>query len=305
MVRRKVRLSHWISFVLAICCLAPASALAIQPLNVVASFSILGDMVRNVGGDRVQLTVLVGPDSDTHVFQPKPADAKILAEASLVVVNGLGFEGWMNRLVKASGYTGPVAVASQGVKTLNMVDDEHGGKKITDPHAWQDLSNAKIYVANIEAALSQADPDGAGVYKTNAQAYLKKIEEMDAWVRAGFAKVPQTERRVITSHDAFGYFGQAYGVTLLAPTGYSTEAEPSAKTVGQLIRQVKKEKIKALFVENITDPRIMERIAQETGTHTGGSLYADTLSGPNGPASTYLEMFRNNAGKMIAAMTAP
>jgi len=295
---------RWIFPLLVACCLAPCPAFAGQPLNVVASFSILGDMVKNVGGDRISLTVLVGPNSDTHVFQPKPADAKTLAGADVVFVNGLGFEGWMTRLVRASGYKGPVVEASQGVKTLTMADEEHGGKKVADPHAWQDLANGKRYVATIEKALSQADPAGAEVYTANAQAYLKKIEAMDAWVKAEFAKVPQEERRIITSHDAFGYLGHAYGVTLLAPMGFSTESEASALNVGKLIRQIKKEKIKALFVENMSDPRMIERIAKEAGVRPGGTLYSDALSEPDGPGGTYLDMFRNNVTKLVAAMTA-
>ncbi len=295
-------MGRWILSLLLACCLVPAPAFAGQPLKAVASFSILGDMVQNIGGDRVELAVLVGPNSDTHVYEPTPTDAKTLAGADLVFMNGLGFEGWMTRLAKSSGAKGKIIVASQGVKTRTMIDKEEGGKKITDPHAWQDLSNGKLYVANIEKALSQADPAGEEIYKANAQAYLKKIEDMDAWVKAEFAKIPQKERRIITSHDAFGYFGQAYGVTLLAPVGYSTEAEPSAKAIGALIRQIKKEKIKALFVENITDPRMMERIAQETGTKVGGSLFSDALSASDGPASTYLDMFSNNVAKIARAM---
>jgi zinc/manganese transport system substrate-binding protein len=286
-------------------CLAPIQALAGEPLKVVASFSILGDMVKNVGGDRVSLTTLVGPNSDTHVYQPTPGDAKALARADLVMVNGLGFEGWMGRLVKASGYKGQVVVASQGITPRTMIDEDQGGKKIRDPHAWQDLSNGKLYVANIEKALSQADPAGAETYQANAQAYTKKIEDMDAWVKAEFAKVPREQRRIITSHDAFGYFGQAYGVTLLAPIGYSTEAEASAQNVGKLIRQIKREKIKALFIENMSDPRIIERIAKDAGVQAGGTLYSDALSEPGGPGATYLDMFRNNVTKMVAAMTAP
>jgi len=282
--------------------LFPALALAGPPLQVVASFSILGDMVGNVGAGRAAVTVLVGPNQDTHVYEPKPGDAKALASASLIFVNGLGFEGWMPRLVQTSGTKGRTVTASQGVKTLTMVDEDAGGKKIADPHAWQDLANGKLYVANIAQALCEADPDGAEVYKANARAYLAKIEETDAWVRAEFAKIPQAQRKIITSHDAFGYFGHAYGVAILAPLGFSTESEASAKNVGKLIRQIKQEQVKALFIENMTDPRLVERIAKETGTRVGGALYSDALSAPDEPGGTYLDMFRNNAGKMVAAM---
>jgi zinc/manganese transport system substrate-binding protein len=288
--------------VAALVCLIPASALAAGPLNVVASFSILGDLVKNVGADRVAVTTLVGPNQDTHVYEPKPADSKALAGADLTVVNGLGFEGWMPRLVKASGFKGKLVVASAGVKARTMIDEDEGGKRLTDPHAWQDLANGKLYVANIAQALSQADPAGAEVYKANAAAYLKKIDDLDAWVRAEFAKVPKGERKVITSHDAFGYFGAAYGVTLLAPMGFSTESEASALNVGKLIRQIKKEQVKALFFENMNDPRLIDRIAKETGTTAGGPLFSDALSAPDGPAPDYLAMFKNNVAKMVAAM---
>ncbi|MBF0480046.1 MAG: metal ABC transporter substrate-binding protein [Desulfovibrionaceae bacterium] len=284
-------------------CLMPAVALAGQPLPVAASFSILGDMVKNVGGDRVAVTTLVGPNQDTHAYEPRPSDAKALAGAGLVFVNGLGFEGWMPRLIEASGAKGKTIVASHGVKTITMINEDEGGKKITDPHAWQDLSNGKLYVANIEKALSQADPEGAETYRANARSYIEKITELDAWVKTGFAKVPTAERKIITSHDAFGYFGAAYGVTILAPMGFSTESEASAKNVGGLIRQIRQEKVKALFIENMSDPRLIERIAKETGTKVGGALYSDALSAPDQPGATYLDMFRNNAGKMVAAMT--
>lgn len=295
---------RWMLSALLALCLIPAQAFAAGELKVVASFSILGDMVKNVGGDRVALTTLVGPNQDAHVFEPTPADAKALSEAKLVIVNGMGFEGWMDRLIRTSGYKGPVILASAGVRAMLMTDEEHAGKKVADPHAWQDLTNGEIYASNIARALSQADPAGAKTYASNAEAYIKKIEDTDAWVKSEFAKIPPDKRKVITSHEAFGYFGAAYGVTFLAPMGYSTESEASAKGVVTLIRQIRQEKVKALFVENITDPRIMERIAQETGTEAGGPLFSDSLSAPGGPAPTYLEMFKNNVTKMVAAMSA-
>lgn len=308
-------MSHWLivlartlcptlGLILGLTLLPAGPALAQGPLKVVASFSILADMVKNVGGDRVQVASLVGPDADAHTYEPTPADARTLAEANLVVINGLGLEGKIDRLVKTSGYKGPLAVASQGLRPLTMTDEDHGGKRITDPHAWQNLANGKLYVANIRQALAQVDPAGADVYTANAEAYAKQLDDLDAWVRAEFAKVPRAQRKMVTSHDAFGYFGQAYGLTLLAPSGVSTESEPSAKGVGQLIRQIKAEKIRALFVENMNDPRLIERIAKETGVQPGGELYSDALSAPDGPAPSYVQMFRNNVSKIVAALTA-
>jgi len=283
-------------------CLLPAFPRAAEPLKVVASFSILGDMVKNVGGDRVDVITLVGPGGDTHVYQPTPADAKNVARAGLVFVSGLGFEGWMDRLVKTSGGTGRLVVASEGVTPLICASEEQDNRMVTDPHAWQDLQNGKIYVANIARALIQADPAGAAVYTANAAAYTQKIEAMDAWVKAEFATIAPGERKMITSHDAFGYFGRAYGMTILSPLGYSTESEASALNVGKLIRQIKQEKVKALFVENMSDPRLIERIGKETGVTPGGTLYSDALSPPDGPGATYLDMFKNNVTLMVAAM---
>lgn len=295
-------------------CAVPAAAWAAQPLRVVASISILADMVKNVGGQRVSVSSLVGPDSDAHVYEPSPADAKSLAEANLVVVNGLGLEGWMSRLVTASGYKGPLVEASKGVKPLTMEAEEHGEagqapahaskkpQRVTDPHAWQSLACGRIYVANIAQALAQADPQGAAEYQANAAAYLAQIDKLETWVKAQFALVPRAQRKIITTHDAFGYLGAAYGLTLLAPVGVSTEAEPSAAQVGRLIRQIKKEHVRAVFVENITDPRLMERVAKESGAVMGGELYSDALSKPDGPAATYLDMFRHNVGTMVKAL---
>lgn len=295
----------------------PVPALAAdEPIRVVASFSILGDMVQQVGGDRVRVTTLVGPDGDAHVWQPAPADARTVADADLVVMNGLGFEGWMDRLVQASGYDGPVAVATTGIVPRQMAEAEegeedhdhaggeghdhhHGG---TDPHAWQSLSNARIYVHNVLEALVAADSDDRPVFEANAAAYLKKIDALDALIRVEIASVPAERRKVVTSHDAFGYFEAAYGVEFLAPVGVSTEAEASAGDVAKLIDQIRAEKIPAVFMENISDPRLLERIASETDARIGGTLYSDALSPVGGPAASYLDMMDYNVRTLVAAL---
>ncbi|KYO51802.1 metal ABC transporter substrate-binding protein [Tistrella mobilis] len=297
----------------------PVPALAAdEPIRVVASFSILGDMVQQVGGDRVRVTTLVGPDGDAHVWQPAPADARTVADADLVVMNGLGFEGWMDRLVQASGYDGPVAVATTGIVPRQMAEAEegeedhdhaggedhdhdhhHGG---TDPHAWQSLTNARIYVHNVLEALIAADSDDRPVFEANAAAYLKKIDALDARIRAEIASVPADRRKVVTSHDAFGYFAAAYGVGFLAPVGVSTEAEASAGDVAKLIDQIRAEKIPAVFMENISDPRLLDRIASETDAKIGGTLYSDALSPAGGPAATYLDMMDYNVRTLVAAL---
>ncbi len=274
-------------------------------VKAVASFSILADMVKQVGGDRVEVITLVGPDGDAHVYEPTPADAKNLASANILFTNGLGFEGWMDRLEKSSGFKGNVVVASTGVAPRTMVEEEGGEKEtITDPHAWQSLANGKLYVANIRDGLIAVDPDGKAIYEANANTYLDAIAKEETDVKAALAALPKERRKIITSHDAFGYFGATYGLEVIAPEGVSTESEASAQDVAKIIRQIKAEKIPAVFMENITDHRLLDQIASETDAKIGGTLYTDALSPPDGPAGTYLDMFRNNIETLTAALAA-
>lgn len=282
----------------------PALAQAAR-VPVVATFSILGDFVREVGGERVDLTVLVGPGSDAHVYAPAPGDAKKLAGAQLVVQNGLGFEGWIGRLVKASNTRARVVVASRGVKAIKAPqghDHGHGHADESDPHAWQSVSNAVIYVNNIRDGLIAVDPAGKEAYAASAAAYVARLEALDREVREAIAKVPPANRKVITNHDAFGYMAAAYGLRFIAPQGISTDAAPSAQAVARIIRQIRQEKIPAVFVENVADTRLAERIAKESGAKLGGTLYSDQLSPPGGPAGTYIDMVRHNIRELTAAL---
>ena len=269
------------------------------PVDVVATFSILGDMVRQVGGDRVSVTTLVGPDSDAHVYQPTPADARAVAGARLLVINGLGFEGWIDRLTEASGYQGRIVTATAGVETRRMADPDRGA---IDPHAWQSLANARIYVRNIADGLAAIDPAGAEIYRGNAARYMEKIDAVEAQVRAAVDSLPAERRKVVTSHDAFGYLSAAYGIEFHAPVGFSTEAEASAGDVARLIRQINKEKIPAVFVENISDRRLLDQIVRETGAQIGGTLYSDALSKEDEPAGTHLGMMLHNIRTLVAAL---
>lgn len=293
-----------------------AAAMAAPPvfgqekLQVVASFSILGDFVRAVGGERVDLSLLVGPDGDAHVYSPTPADAKTFAGAKLIVVNGLGFEGWMTRLMRSSGAKGTVVNAAGAVKPLKAEGGhDHGHSHghshgANDPHAWQDVANAKAYVAAIRDGLIAADAEGRAVYEANATAYLKELDGLDAAIRAAVARIPADRRKAITSHDAFGYFARAYGIEFIAPQGVSTEAEASARDVARIIRQVKSQKVPAVFLENVTNPRLAEQIARETGAKLGGRLYSDALSGPQGPAASYIAMMKHNISEIEKALAA-
>jgi zinc/manganese transport system substrate-binding protein len=276
---------------------APAGA--DDKLKVVASISIIGDLVKSVGGDRVDVTMLVGPNSDAHVFSPTPSDAKTLGAAKAVFINGMGLEGWITRLIAAAGTKAKPVVVSAGITPRQA---EEGGHHTVDPHAWQSVANVKIYVTNVRNGLKKADPAGEAAYDANAKAYLGKLDELEREVRETIGKIPADRRKIITTHDAFGYFGQAYGVQFIAPLGVSADSEPSARDVAKIIAQVKRQKIPAVFMENISDPRMMQQIARETGAKIGGTLYSDALSDAGRPAATYLDMMRSNVRELAKAL---
>ena len=282
-------------------------AQAAERVRVVASFSIIADFVKNVGGDRIELVTLVGPDGDAHVYSPTPADARRLAEAKVVVMNGLGFEGWMSRLVKSSGTKAVTVEAAKGVATIRTGErDRHAHGHVhagVDPHAWQSIANAKVYVANIRDALAKADPAGKDTYEANARDYLKRLDALEEEVKAAIARIPADRRKIIMGHEAFAYFEAAYGLDFIAPQGVSTEAEASAKDVARIIQQIRREKIAAVFLENVSDPRLIERIAKETGARIGDKLYSDALTAEGGPAATYIDMMRHNIRAFTAALS--
>ena len=361
----------------------PGTVRADEPIKVVATFSILGDMVEVIGGDAIELTTLVGPDGDAHVYTPTPQAAKAVSEADVLILNGLEFEGWLERLTEAASFDGQLVVATDGVEALEFEehddhDDEHGdhddhedGEEhadhdddhdhdhaeekhgddhaehkdedhahdddhdeheehaghdehkdedhadhddhgdddhaghdhgFFDPHAWQSIDNAMIYVNNIAAGLAQADPDNASAYFTNRAAYVEELEALELEISTLMAGLPDEKRTVVTSHDAFGYFADAYGLEFLAPQGLSTESEASAADVAELITQIREDGISAVFVESITDGRLMEQIASETNAVVGGTLYSDALSPEDGPAGTYLDMMRHNSATISQAL---
>jgi zinc/manganese transport system substrate-binding protein len=287
------RFQLWLICLVVVTMAPPARAQ--DRLNVVASFSITGDFVRNVGGDRVSVTTLVGPDGDVHVYTPAPSDAKKITDAKLLIINGLGLEGWLPRLVQSSGSKAAIVTATDGIAPLKM-------GSAADPHAWQSVVNAKIYVANIRNALVTADPADAGIFRANAEGYLAKLDVLDRDVRIAVAQIPQARRKVISTHDAFGYFAAAYGIEFIAPLGVSTESEASARDIAAIITQVRAAKIPAVFLENISDPRLMRRISAETGARIGGTLFSDSLSDEKGDAPTYIDMVRHNIKALTSAL---
>lgn len=279
---------------------APASSLGPTPgprPRIVASFSILADIVHELAPAGTEVTALVGADADAHVFEPTPSAARRLAQADMVVVNGLGFEGWIERLIKISGFKGRLVVASLGITP------RRAGQGV-DPHAWQDLNHTRRYVANLSAALLQRWPQTQAELASRQQDYLQRIQTLEQLVRQQLGQIPRAQRRVVTSHDAFGYFADAYGVDFFAPQGWNTDSEPSAAAVARLIRQIRQQQLRAVFVENISATRLVQQIAQEGGAVVGGRLYSDALSAPGGPADTYLKMFAHNAKSLADTLMA-
>jgi zinc/manganese transport system substrate-binding protein len=281
-------------------------------IKVVASFSILADLTANVGGEKIELTSIVKPGSDAHVYEPKPDDVKAVAAADVVIVNGLGFEGWQQRLIEASGFKKSLVTAAEGIRARELEHEaghqEHDEEAHAhdhqdhDPHAWQNVANAQVYVANIARGLCAADMVNCDYYEGNAKVYTERLVTLDSEIKSAINTIPEQNRTIITSHDAFGYLAEAYGLDFLAPEGISTDAEASAKDVAQLIVQVREKNAKALFVENISDPRLLEQIASETGLQPGGTLYSDALSRSDGPASTYIDMMRHNIKTITSAI---
>lgn len=266
-------------------------------LKVVASFSILGDMVRQVAGEHATVTTIVGPDADAHIYQPSVADARAVADADVIFVNGLGFETWADTLIAESGTKGSVFVATEGITAI-IVEGE------TDPHAWNALTNGVIYVQNVALAMSESLPSQADDFAANAEAYIAQLEALDAETKAKLDRLPEGRRTVVTAHDAFGYLANAYGLTFLAPVGIDTEAEPSAQELAVLIEQLREEKVAGLFVENITSPALVQQISDETGIEIGGRLFSDALSERGGPATSYLAMFQHNLSTLLKALEA-
>ncbi|PSU74527.1 metal ABC transporter substrate-binding protein [Photobacterium phosphoreum] len=295
-----------------------SSAMADTKIPVVASFSILGDLVSQVGGDHVTVKDLVGVNGDVHTYSPAPMDAVAVKDAQLVVINGLGLEGWLPRLMESAHFKGIEVVASKGINTLTLAeegcDQHHSAAKescdhhnhhhhgVYDPHAWNSVTNVKIYVKNIEAGLMKIDPAHTSDYQHNAQAYLQKLDKLQLDIKQQFAKIPASQRVIVTSHDAFQYFSRDYDVTFLAPQGTSTDAEASAADVAKIINQVRDDHVRAVFIENITDNRMIEQISQETGAKIGGKLYSDALSGLNEPASSYIKMMEHNTATISNAL---
>ena len=289
---------------------AVQTANAQTPIETIASNTIIADLVTQVGGERINVETLVGAGVDAHVFQPAPADARRVAAARLVFVNGLGLEGWLPRLVQATGGKAQIVTLSKGVKPIREKGNAHnhshghghGHGEGLDPHAWQDVANTKIYVANIRDALIGADPQGRDIYQARANAYLAELDKLDADIRKTISAIPEASRRIITTHDAFGYFTRAYALRFIAPQGVSTEAEISSRDVARIIRQIKAEKITAIFIESAADERIMNQIAKETGARIGGRIYADALTAKDGPAPTYVAMMRHNLRAFAEAL---
>lgn len=296
------------SFLLSLFFIAYPAAAA-EKIKVVASFSILADITENIGGDRVSVARLVGEGEDAHAFNPSPSNVTDLVRADLIIINGLGFEGWLERLVTSTKNIPKIVVASDGISPLNANDEEHGhshnhghDQGELDPHAWQDVANARIYARNIALALVAIDPDHKTVYETNLARYDAELQKLDTTIRNAIAAIPAKNRKLVTTHDAFGYFEQAYGIEMIAALGVATDAQPSAKDIARIIRQIREEAVPAVFLETMIDPRLAQRLSAESGAKIGGTLYSDALSEKNGPAGTYIAMMETNIRELTRAL---
>ncbi len=278
-------------FLLLLVILFSFTSYAQEKPKIITSFSIIADMTREVGSDNIELKTLVGANGDAHEYEPTAADVKAIAEADLVLINSLKFEGWMERLIKSARYNGKVVVVSDGSQLIE-----------NDPHAWQDLRNGKIYVENIKNALVEIDKIHAGDYQKNARDYIKKLDELNSWVKNEINKISPEKRNVITTHDAFQYFAEAYNINFISALGVSTGTQASASDIAKLIDQIRSQKASAIFLENMSDPRLMKQLAKDSGAHIGGTLYPDSLSAKDEPAPSYIEMFKHNVRELVKAM---
>jgi zinc/manganese transport system substrate-binding protein len=284
---------------LAVAVLLSSSLAIAKTVNAVASFSIISDIVKQVGGEHSKVSTLVRPGGDPHSFETSPQDSNFLSQADVMFVSGLGLERWLDRLISASGYQGRVIIASKGTDTRQI---EENGKKMTDPHAWNSMKNGVQYATNVMNALIAVDPQDANYFRQRGTEYIQQLQKLDLWAKTQFAVVPSEKRRVLTSHDAFGHFGREYGVTFLSPVRFSTEAEASASDIASLIKQIKREKVSAYFIENQTDSRLVKQIAAASVANAGGELYPEALSNEHGPAATYVQAFKHNVDMLLASM---
>jgi len=285
---------YFLCFIIVMLLTSPTHA-ETKKISVVASFSIIGDLVQQVGGDHVSITMIVGPEEDAHVYQPSPADARKITQAEIIFINGLGFEGWLSRLINATKSKGTVVDLSSKIKARQTQGE-------IDPHVWQDVNNVKIYIQEICQALIAIDPNNGADYQKNSQLYIEKLSKLDNEIVESLTNIPLDDRRVVSTHDAFGYFSARYGVAFLAPQGVSTEAEASARDIARIIDAAKAQKVKAVFLENVADPRLARRISAETNARLGGTLYSDSLTGAKGDGATYLEMMRHNVKEIVRAL---
>ena len=292
-------LLSWIFYPLCYTAQAQESA---KKLNAVVTFSILADVVQNVGGDRIQVKSIVGPNQDAHVFEPTPETNKLIMQADIVFLNGLGFETWLERLIQASGYQGPLIFTSKGIKAHHMIEPKLSSKPVPDPHVWNDVQNVLMWVENIKTALQTLDPQHKDVYERNAKAYAQALQGLDTWIKQTLTAIPKQACKVITAHDAFNYFERAYKITFLAPSGLSTEDQPSAFEMAELVQQIRREGIKTIFIENIATTQLITQIAEETGATIGGTLYSDALSLPQEPGNTYINMMQSNVATLTKAL---
>ncbi len=270
-----------------------------RPLKIVATATIMADMTKNIVGDQSVVHCIVPAGADPHVYDPTPADAKLIADADLIIQNGLTFEGWLSELISNSGTKAKVITLTEGVDVIGSLDYTNSN----DPHAWMNAANALVYIKNIKDALVEINPKNEEVYNFNYGVYKQQIEQLDNYILKEIQKIPENRRILITSHDAFQYYGKKYGIRLEAIQGTSTEAEAQTSDIIRLTKTIKENNIPAVFIESTINPKLLKGLAKENDIVVGGELFADSLGDEESEAATYLDMLRYNTDVIVAALS--
>lgn len=268
-----------------------------RPL-VVTSASIFADMAQVISGDLVAVASVVPIGGDPHTYEPTPSDVQLIARANLILINGLTFEGWINEMIENSGTRASVALITEGLEAIASEEYQNS----SDPHAWMSAKNGLTYVANIRDALIRLDPANAEIYRFNAGLYSLQLKDLDLYIQAQIARIPEYKRLLITSHDAFRYYGRQYGIQVEATLGTSTDAEVRTQDVARLTQLIRERQVPAIFVESTVNPKLIRQIASDQNVQIGGSLYADSLGEPGGVADTYLKMLQHNTDVIVAGL---
>lgn len=267
-------------------------------IKTVSTISIINDMVKNIGGDKVETHLICAIGTDPHSYIPKPSDPREISKSDIVFNNGIGLEHWIEQMIRNAGGDRPVIIVSEGITPIR----DEAGFEDPDPHAWFDLENAQVYAKNIASGLIAIDPENESYYQANLERYLSELDEAHNWAKQQISEIPQVARVLITSHDAFRYFGKTYGLEVHGLQGISTESKPRTEDVKNIIDLIKEKNLKAVFIETTVNPALLQQITNETGAVIGGTLYSDSIGEPGSDGETFINAFKSNVSKIKNAL---